>query len=164
MKPVYTPVSIFFMPLLLWDNDEVINAEGVANTMLIESVSSKSLGKYQVPPSRLALKIPYGGKLRFKLLTTDQEPRLRYKVTYYKDSQIAYDTQYWAVPKPPVIRTIKVIGSTWVLPEDFYHIIEVSPATEYFIDGDSLRFDDTVQEHVVQYQPAVTLDQLVVDV
>lgn len=165
-----TPILIKFVtPVIL--EDDALEPQVINPVKLVIVAPQSSLHSVeQTLALTTVVTVPFDQELRLRLLPSDSyKPKGRYKVKVLqgKNSTPLYDMT-WIVPEPPEVRTISVVnqGNVDDINVAAFEVLDVSHNGEYKLEGSKLIWTQNPPPlnvtYQVTYQPAVTLDRLIV--
>lgn len=162
-RPDFTPILIRFTSAVR-SPDALITERYTEHKLRIVSQPSTRLDDIQTLPQEFYVTVPFNGELKLELLRSGGSPPLqRYRVTYYADNKETGE-QYWVIPPAPVpiTHSFTVVNGVYELPDDVFAIDKITPEVEYSIEAGVINIA-TDGDYVIVYQPAVTLNDIVVD-
>lgn len=170
----YSPIKIQFVPpILIHDSDDsdVPDTTDYSNYFLkIIPPRSNRPGVNYALSEPIILNIPSNGFLSLKLVPSSNFlPIGRYRTEYYrKGNSTPLDVQNWIIPSKPLSTNLSILytGQPLSLPYNVWSINSVSPSTSFIYENNLLTaLGEALQAGItnltVNYQPALTLDQIV---
>ncbi len=168
---VYTPIAIQYVPAVLTAAGRSLVHPNRVTKIEIITPSKPRPGLVQIHGSIVRAVIPESGLLKLKLLPSATFGlQAHYTVNFYYGglNAIVEQSQRWCVPAcpSPITTNYMYQGLPNLIDEPLFEIISITHSVSFAVENNSIvwkQYPPAIgQPYSITYQPAVTLDQLVV--
>jgi hypothetical protein len=165
----YSPIVIQFVPPVLV-GDEVDSTDFSDYWLKITPPRSNRPGINHYLKKDIHVNIPFDGFLKLQLIPSNIfQPIGRYEVEYYqKGNSTPLTKQHWIVPDKPLAAKLTLLytGSLLPLAYNVWSVNSVSPSDSFIYENNQLNvigltLEAGITNLTINYQPALTLDQLI---